>query len=174
MVSWWSRWAARWRSSRVASRRRRSMARLRAVVVIQPPGFGGTPVTGQRSAAMANASATASSARSMSPRMRISVAVHRPASRRNTVTRSSLTLHRTHLDRSCAGGGGLRGPFEGGVQVGSLDDPEAAHLLLGLGVGAVGHRHLTVLGPDDGGGRCRMEPGAEHPRAGALELLVVG
>ena len=29
---------------RVDSRRSRSMARLRAVVVIQPPGFGGTPV----------------------------------------------------------------------------------------------------------------------------------
>ena len=58
------------------------MARLRAVVVIQPPGFGGVPVTGQRSAAMANASATASSARSMSPRTRTRVAVQRPTSRR--------------------------------------------------------------------------------------------
>jgi hypothetical protein len=53
-----------------------------AVVVIQPPGFGGVPVTGQRSAATAKASATASSARSMSPRKRIRVAVQRPTSRR--------------------------------------------------------------------------------------------
>ena len=57
------------------------MARLRAVVVIQPPGLGGIPVFGHCSAAMANASATASSARSMSPRTRIRVAVQRPASR---------------------------------------------------------------------------------------------
>ena len=54
------------------------MARLRAVVVIQPPGFGGIPVFGHPSAAIANASATASSARSMSPKTRIKVAVHRP------------------------------------------------------------------------------------------------
>ncbi len=80
------------------------MARLRAVVVIQPPGFGGTPVTGHRSAAMANASATASSARSMSPRTRIKVAVQRPASRRKTAARSSLTLERADLDGSLAGG----------------------------------------------------------------------
>ena len=80
------------------------MARLRAVVVIQPPGLGGTPVTGHRSAAMANASATASSARSMSPRTRISVAVQRPASRRKTASRSSLTLERADLDRALAGG----------------------------------------------------------------------
>ena len=95
---------------RVDSRRRRSMARLRAVVVIQPPGLGGTPVTGQRSAAMANASATASSARSMSPRTRISVAVQRPASRRKTASRSSLTLERADLDRALAGGRTPCGP----------------------------------------------------------------
>src|SRR5215218_626446 len=112
------------------------MARLRAVVVIQPPGFGGIPVTGQRSAAMVNASATASSARSTSPRMRIKVAVHRPASCRKMAPRSSAILHRTDLDRPFTGDGGLRGPVEGGVHVGGLDDPEAAHLLLGLGVRA--------------------------------------
>ena len=47
------------------------MARLRAVVVIQPP-----------------------SARSMSPRTRIKVAVQRPASRRKTSSRPSVTLVR--------------------------------------------------------------------------------
>src|SRR5215217_4155351 len=113
------------------------MARLRAVVVIHPPGFGGIPVTGQRSAAMVNASATASSARSTSPRMRIKVAVHRPASRRKIAPRSSAILHRTDLDRSLAGGGGLRRPVQRGVEVGRVDDPEPAHLLLRLGVGPV-------------------------------------
>jgi len=39
-------WACR--SSRDASRRSRSMARLRAVVMIQPAGLGGSPAAGQR------------------------------------------------------------------------------------------------------------------------------
>jgi hypothetical protein len=43
-----SRWAWAWRSSRDASRRSRSIARLRAVVMIQPAGLGGTPRAGQR------------------------------------------------------------------------------------------------------------------------------
>ena len=56
------------------SRRRRSIARLRAVVVIQPPGLGGRPSRGHLRSAIANASWTASSARSMSPKTRIRVA----------------------------------------------------------------------------------------------------
>src|SRR3954465_15915698 len=103
------------------------MARLRAVVVMQPPGFGGMPVSGQRSAAIANASATASSATSTSPRMRISVAVQRPASRRKTAARSSLPLERAHLDRALARDRALAAPLERGVEVGGLDHPEAAH-----------------------------------------------
>jgi hypothetical protein len=44
------------------------MARLRAVVTSHAPGFSGVPSRGHRSAAMANASWAASSARSRSPR----------------------------------------------------------------------------------------------------------
>ena len=66
----------------VRSRRRRSMARLRAVVTIQAPGLRGTPSRGQRSAAMVNASCTASSARSKSPRTRMRMASARPHSSR--------------------------------------------------------------------------------------------
>ena len=44
-------------ASRWDSRRIRSMARLPAVVVSQPPGFGGTPSAGQRSTAASSASA---------------------------------------------------------------------------------------------------------------------
>ena len=50
------------RSSREASRRKRSIARLRAVVMIQPAGLGGRPLDGQPSTAEVNASWTASSA----------------------------------------------------------------------------------------------------------------
>jgi len=58
------------------------MARLRAVVVIQPPGFGGRPSSGHLSRATVNASCTASSATSMSPKMRIRAATDRPDSSR--------------------------------------------------------------------------------------------
>src|SRR3954447_21228767 len=122
------------------------MARLRAVVVIQPPGLGGTPWTGHCSAAMAKASATASSARSMSPRTRISVAVQRPASRRKISASGSGIFRRSDLDWSLAGRRRFAGPVECGVEVGGFDDPEAAHLFLGLGVGAVGHRDVGAGG----------------------------
>src|SRR3954453_11396528 len=126
MSSPFNHWGTRKRLLRVDSRPKRSIARLRAVVVIQPPGLGGTPPTGQRSVAIANASATESSARSMSPRTRISVAVQRPASRRKTSARSSGIFRRAHLDGQLTGGGGLAGPLERGVEVGRLDDPESA------------------------------------------------
>src|SRR6476469_4988430 len=116
------------------------MARLRAVVVIHPPGLGGTPRIGHCSAAIAKASATASSARSTSPRTRIMVAVQRPASRRKISASGSGIFRRSDLDWSFTGCGGLGGPGERGVEVGGFDDPEPAHLLLGLRVGAIGHR----------------------------------
>src|SRR5215211_52327 len=148
------------------------MARLRAVVVIHPPGFGGTPDAGHRSAAVAKASATASSARSTSPRTRISVAVQRPASRRKIAASSSFTLERADLDGALAGRGGLPSPLERGIEVGCLDDPEAAHLLLRLGVGAVRHRRLALVRADDRGGAGRLQAAAEHPQAALGDLLV--
>ena len=58
------------------------MARCFAVVTIQAPGLDGTPSLGQRSAAIANASWTASSARSKSPNARIRMETARPNSSR--------------------------------------------------------------------------------------------
>ena len=58
------------------------MAPFRAVVVIHAPGFGGTPRSGHRWMATTNASCTASSARSMSPKDRMRVATVRPYSAR--------------------------------------------------------------------------------------------
>src|SRR5215217_9628999 len=86
------------RSASPRSRRSRSMALLRAVVVIQAPGRSGTPATGQRSTATRKASWTASSARSKSPRTRMRVATACPDSSRNTrstsarVSSATLTL----------------------------------------------------------------------------------
>src|SRR5260370_25893300 len=68
------------------------MARLRAVVTIHAPGFGGSPSDGHLAAATVKASWTASSAASISPRKRIRVATQRPYSRRKTA--SILTAHR--------------------------------------------------------------------------------
>src|SRR5215510_7827114 len=62
------------------------MARLRAVVTIHAPGLGGRPSDRHLAAATVNASWTASSAASMSPRKRISVATQRPYSRRKTAS----------------------------------------------------------------------------------------
>jgi hypothetical protein len=74
--------ACAWRSARELSRRRRSIARRRAVVMIQPAGLGGRPVSGQRRTASANASWTASSATSRSPKARASTDTARPNSSR--------------------------------------------------------------------------------------------
>src|SRR5215469_8745993 len=62
------------------------MALLRAVVTIHAPGLGGSPSDGHFATATVNASWTASSAASMSPRKRIKVATQRPYSRRNTAS----------------------------------------------------------------------------------------
>src|SRR5712692_10213068 len=128
------------------------MASVRAVVVIQPPGLGGRPSCGHLRSATANASCTASSATSMSPKTRIRVAADRPdASRkiRSTSALSSLgvpstscklsglgfvpsglglgfVVERPDLDRLHDGGGDLRRPGDRGVEVLGLDDVEAA------------------------------------------------
>ena len=69
-------------SASVRSRRRRSIARFRAVIVSHAPGLGGVPSRGQRSAATAKASCAASSARSKSPRKPTRLARTRPHSSR--------------------------------------------------------------------------------------------
>ena len=81
--------ASCWRSSRVVSRRKRSIPRRRAVVMIQPAGLGGTPSCGQRLTASTNASWTASSAASMSPKTRTRTATARPYSSRKTRSMST-------------------------------------------------------------------------------------
>ena len=70
-------------SSSLRARRIRSIALFRAVVVIHAPGLRGSPRSGQTSSATRNASWTASSARSKSPRTRMSAATARPDSSRN-------------------------------------------------------------------------------------------
>src|SRR5438093_6757841 len=132
------------------------MARLRAVVVIQAPGLGGRPSPVHLRRATANASCTASSATSMSPKTRIRAATDRPDSSRKirptsasssfrAASSTSPTLsglgyvsERADLDRLRDCCGGLRRPSERGVEVFGLDDVEAAQVFLRLRKGAVG------------------------------------
>src|SRR5919197_5054761 len=113
--------------------------------MIQPAGLGGSPAVGHFWTATVNASWMASSARSMSPRRRTRLATARPYSSRNigpicatsAVMRGSalgVVLERTYLDRGGARLAGPRGQRQRGVQVGRLEDPEAAELLLRLRV----------------------------------------
>src|SRR2546426_12171527 len=108
------------------------MARLRAVVVIQAPGLGGRPAPVHLRRATANASCTASSATSMSPKARIRAATDRPDSSwkiRPTLASSDFGAaatarplsglgfmrERAHLDRRLDRLGDLRRPGERGV-----------------------------------------------------------
>src|SRR5947207_5384277 len=172
-----------------ASRRRRSMARLRAVIVIQPPGLGGRPSRAHARRPTANASCTASSARSMSPKARIRAAIDRPDSSRKirpTAASSSPGMasmssslsglgymsERADLDRLRDCGAGLRRPGEGGVEVVGLDDVEAAQMFLRLGEGAVGGQYVTVGHAYDRCGLGFVQGAAKEPGAVRLHLLL--
>src|SRR5688500_4851540 len=112
------------------------MARLLAVLVIQPPGLGGRPSCGHFCRATANASCTASSATSMSPKTRISVATDRPESSRKirpTSASSTFGLNaltrvdagkRTDFDRDLDDARDLRCPRERRVEILGPDDVE--------------------------------------------------
>src|SRR5690625_919724 len=167
-------------SSRDASRRRRSIARLRAVVMIQPAGLGGITDSGQRCVAVANASATASSAMSRSPKWRVSTATARPYSSRNTAAMSSTVLSagsdsaidgRAYLDRQRGRGGDPPRPLERGVEVGRLDQGETTQVLLALDERTVGHQRVTAVVAYDRRDLGRLQSEVEHPRTGRLHLF---
>src|SRR5512132_2868430 len=177
------------RSSRPRdSRRRRSMARLRAVVVIQPPGLGGRPSAGHLRRATANASWTASSARSMLPKTPIRVATDRPDSWRKirptsawsrvagsspSPTRSGLGGgERPDLDRLPDRRRGLGRPDQRGIQILCLDDVETAQMLPRLHKGPVGGHHLTLGHAYHGGSVGVVQAAGENPGPGRLQLLV--
>src|SRR5882672_1879492 len=128
-------WASLCLSSRLFSRRIRSMALWLAVVVSQAPGLGGTPSAGHRSTAVAKASAAASSAMSRSPKRLASDATTRAHSSRRARVIASL-------ESPVAGFRPGGHEFERDIEVGSLDDPETGHVLLRLDEGPVGEHRL--------------------------------
>src|SRR5215469_2840472 len=174
------------------------MARLRAVVTIQAPGLGGWPSAGHLATATVNASCTASSAASISPRKRIRVATQRPYSRRKTA--STVTARepmvaarmrsprvgrvfpdrvvevpfkeRTDLDRPLFRDRGEPGPLKGRVQVGDVDDPEPGEVFLGLGVRPVSNQEV-ITGLAHHGRRLRATAQAalEHERTGVGQFV---
>ncbi len=79
-----SRASAPCRPSIDRARRKRSMARFRAVAMSQAPGLSGTPDSGQRSSAATSASCASSSAIPTSRTTRASAAMSRADSMRQT------------------------------------------------------------------------------------------
>src|SRR6266545_1646062 len=173
------------------SRRSRSIALLRAVVVIQAPGLSGMPRSGHTCMATTNASWTASSARSKSPSTRISEAVARPDSWRNRRSTSSGDAslgsrfldqvaglvedhHRADLDRPELRARDLGRPLDRLVEVFDVEDVEAAELLLALRERTVGHLTVALADADGGGGRRGVEALAGHVHALVLHLLSDG
>src|SRR5206468_5628483 len=152
--------------------------------MIQPAGLGGSPPVGQWIVAATKASWTASSAISMSPKMRTRTDTARPYSlpkthsisdRRTAGTPNSvpgLFLEWSDLDRQAAGHRGLAPPSQGGVEVARADDPETADVLLALDERTIGHEEITVLHAEHRRRACRMEPPGKDPCAGSLDLFV--
>src|SRR5215472_5686713 len=151
---------------RHASRRRRSTARFLATCKSHPRGSAGTPVKGQVERARTRASCTASSARSSraDPSQRANRDTICPALWRNRCSTSSSTSGRSSArsaemaqvldlanleDARAIEMRMVRKHLQHLVVALGLDEPEAAHDLLGLGVGPVGHHHLSALAAQD-------------------------
>src|SRR5262245_54067552 len=117
--------------------------------MIHPVGLGGAPSDGHRCNAIVNASCTASSARSMSPRWRTRTATARPYPSRNrrsiadastavistgasngtAIARSRrLAAKRADFDWQRNDAREFASPLEGGVEIGRLDDQESAEI----------------------------------------------
>jgi hypothetical protein len=65
----------------------------------------------------------------------------------------------------------LGGEVEGFVEVGAVEDDEAADLFLGFGEGSVGEQHFAVADADGGGFRRWAEAGAAADLAAAFEVF---
>src|SRR5918992_1443466 len=124
----------------------------------------------------------------MSPKARTSAASERPDSSRkippmpSAVSRGSLTTthgpsdlalaKRPNLDGLPHACGGLRGPFERGVQVVGLKNVEAGQVLLGFDKGPIGGDRVSLGVTNDRRGFRAMQRATEHPSTCRPDLLV--
>src|SRR5262245_44369860 len=121
----------------------------------------------------------------MSPNSRTSTESARPCSarktrsisavtesKRDTASRPGRVLERTYLDRQRDRARRLARPREGRIEIGSLEDPEAADVFLALEVRTVGDQQLLSAQAHHRGGARRVQAPAEDPGTGALQLLV--
>ena len=166
-------------SSRMFSRRIRSMALRQAAVVSQPPGLGGTPSAGPRD----------SGPERLGRRLLGNVEIAETPRQGRDHPRPLLAVPRvsaswTSITRTCRGRGKAatracdcrpwtpRRRAERHIGIGSLDDPHARDVLLRLQEGTVGEqRHLTPA-VDDGGRAGVREAIGEYPMALRLEPVV--
>src|SRR5262249_48410527 len=136
--------AVRWRRST-------SSARFFAVAISHADGLSGMPRNFHTSTARQKASCTTSSAsaRLWTPKIRVRAATMRPASRRNRWSLGAM-LHIQNPDRAYFHrAAGLQnrtalGEFHRRGQVIGLDQGEAVHDVLGLGIGTVVHALLLA------------------------------
>src|SRR5271156_1293920 len=170
----------------------RSIPLLRPVRISHARGFLGRPWRGHCSSAAAKASCRASSARSKSPRRRISVARTRPASSVNKASTMSSKgaapirsesgfaedPDRPNLDAPVLRTWNFRAYRERLVEVFGFHQIVAAELLTRLGEGTVGDQRLSIAHPDGGCHRNRSQPvsGLElpclHDRFGEFRILL--
>src|SRR5438094_9927352 len=184
-----------------ARRRSRSIALCRPVETSQLTGFAGVPAAGHCSSPAANASWSASSATSMSPSRRISVARIRPYSARKISSMPMAALggkatppeDHVHampattirlLGRTLPDGPPLDrqarfhqrtkgGESEHLVQVLGLHDGVARQLLLGLSEWPIRHERFTVFHPNSRGRAARLERLAAPVEAARPQRLAV-
>src|SRR5262245_11138282 len=85
--------------------------------------------------------------------------------------RSVFLAKRANFDRERRRQRELAAPVERGVEIGRLDDAEAADVFLAFGERSVRREHLAALDAYDGGSAGCVQAGREDPRAGCLHLV---
>src|SRR5215212_7656926 len=174
-----------------AARRTSSTARLRAAVTIHPGGLEGIPRRGQCRRAATNASCTASSARVRSPNTRARVPpLARALPGRRVRPRPSACVpgcscprllgvnspggpERSHLNRMVNGLHNLVSPRQRLIETLSVDDVEAADVLLGFGEWPIGDDLVEPGALVDNGSRVGpVQCTTEHERPRRLHFVL--
>ena len=139
-------------------------------------GWSGVPSRGQRSAAIANASWAASSARSKSPRKPIRLGEDAaPLVAEDLLEdRYHSSSGRTSIAPPSRAAGNARGELDRGVEVVGLEEEVAAQRLLDGDERAVGGQRLAVLDADGRGRLGRLHPGSGGHARRLVDRLVVG